>query len=554
MKNITNTLGRVIVVIAAVALLIGVVGVVAAPGISGFMGSVTSTMTDKGDDMLNSIGTPHAQGTPKLETPVVTLSGNTLTITPVANATSYRVYNGNDLLVETAETTVDLATYLPNVGNYSIRVMAMAAGYKDSGNAQVDYIKQLVPGLYETGSNYTVLKKDWNTLISEGIITADGKIVSGKTSSLAGDLMISDEITAIVDNSYKNCTKLTGVIVPDSVTSIGTYAFTGCTILKDITLPNSVTTIASTAFMNCTEIRNISVSSENSKYHSDGNCLIETASKTLVLGCRNSVIPSDGSVTVIGDFAFYQCSYLESVGIVGSGASIELPSCVISISNSAFNGCNSLTSVTIPDSIETIGVNAFASCIKLKDIEISNSVKSIGQSAFKGCTSLVNIVIPDSVTSIGTYAFSGCANLTNITLSNNITSLGQKIFEKCYKLANVTIPNSVKSIGDNAFDNCMALTSITIPDSVTSIGLQVFNSCTYLTSVTIPGSVNAFSNGVFAACTNLSAINFEGTVAQWNTITKPNNWNYNCGEITVTCTGDAEGNGAGTVIVPAYGS
>ena len=40
----------------------------------------------------------------------------------------------------------------------------------------------------------------------------------------------------------------------------------------------------------------------------------------------------------------------------------------------------------------------------------------------------------------------------------------------------------------------------------------------------------------FAYCTNLKIINFEGTKAEWNAISKGDNWNVGCGTITVYCT------------------
>ena len=43
--------------------------------------------------------------------------------------------------------------------------------------------------------------------------------------------------------------------------------------------------------------------SQHSFYHSSGNCVIYTATKTLIAGCNGSVIPDDGSAPVILDLA-----------------------------------------------------------------------------------------------------------------------------------------------------------------------------------------------------------------------------------------------------------
>src|SRR5699024_4859621 len=93
------------------------------------------------------------------------------------------------------------------------------------------------------------------------------------------------------------------------------------------------------AFSGCDSLTSIIVDPQNSVYHSDGNCLIETQSKTLIAGCGTSVIPSDGSVTSIGEGAF---SYCESL------MSITIPDSVTVIGDKAFLSCRSLESVMIP--------------------------------------------------------------------------------------------------------------------------------------------------------------------------------------------------------------
>ncbi len=159
---------------------------------------------------------------------------------------------------------------------------------------------------------------------------------------ISGSVTIPDSVTSIRNGAFSGCSSLTSVVIPDSVTSIGQYAFSGCSSLTSIVIPDSVTSIGYSAFSGCSGLTSITVAEGNTVYHSKGNCLIETESKTLRLGCQNSVIPTDGSVTSIGDLAFSYCSSLTS---------IEIPDSVTSIGNWAFEYCSRLTSITFEGTV-----------------------------------------------------------------------------------------------------------------------------------------------------------------------------------------------------------
>ena len=167
------------------------------------------------------------------------------------------------------------------------------------------------------------------------------------------EIIIPNSVTSIENSSFWCCSELTEIIIPDSVTYIGYYAFWGCSGLTEIIIPNSVTSIKESAFKGCSGLTNIEVTNGNPVYHSDGNCLIETATKTLLLGCKNSIIPTDGSVTSIGLSAFFR---------------------------------SELISITIPDCITHIGDNAFEDCKELKNVTIGNGLTSIGWDAFRNCS------------------------------------------------------------------------------------------------------------------------------------------------------------------------
>ena len=309
------------------------------------------------------------------------------------------------------------------------------------------------------------------------------------------------------------------------VTSIGGYAFSGCSKLTSVTIPNSVTSIGDYAFSGCSELTELSVGKGNTVYHSSGNCIIETKSKTLVAGCKTSVIPTDGSVTRIGYDAFYGCSKLTS---------ITIPDSVTSIGNYAFYGCSKLTSVTIPNSVTSIGDGAFYGCSGLTSVtipDINCFYNKKFSSVFSGYSNL-RVTINDGVTRIGYEAFYGCSGLTSVTIPDSVTSIGNYAFDGCSGLTSVTIPNSVTSIGSSAFSGCTGLTSITIPNSVTSIGSSAFYDCSGLTSITIPDSVTSIGNYAFAGCKKLETIYFNGSEAKWNKISKYSYWDDGAGSET----------------------
>ena len=326
------------------------------------------------------------------------------------------------------------------------------------------------------------------------------------------------------------------------VTNIESEAFACRVNLRSITIPDSVTSMGYDAFGCCSGLISITVDEKNDKYHSKGNCLIETDSKTLILGCKNSVIPTDGSVTSIAHSAFRGCTGLTS---------ITIPDSVVSIGYSTFRGCTGLTSITIPDSVTNIGGSAFDRCTGLTSINGSakmvsivaqqssstsvvvniTSGDSIGYSAFSGCTGLTSVTIPDSVTSIGDYAFSDCTGLTSVTIGSGVTSIGYMAFYNCTGLTSITIPDTVTSIGYSAFYNCIGLTSISGPANIVraiasdakptsfvvnitsgdSICSEAFYNCTGLTSITIPNSVTSIGRYAFSGCTGLTTVNWNAT-------------------------------------------
>jgi hypothetical protein len=126
-------------------------------------------------------------------------------------------------------------------------------------------------------------------------------------------------------------------VIPEGVERIKGYAFSGCSGLSSVFIPSSVTYIEDNAFEK-TGLESIVVDGENDVYDSRNNCnaVIQTSTNTLIVGSKNTIIPSE--VVSIKNAAFRGYTAIETISI---------PDCVISIGWSAFRGCSSLASVYV---------------------------------------------------------------------------------------------------------------------------------------------------------------------------------------------------------------
>lgn len=351
-----------------------------------------------------------------------------------------------------------------------------------------------------------------------------------------------------------------------SVTRIESSAFRKSSELTSITIPNSVTSIGLGIFEECTSLSSIIIEEGNPNYDSRENCnaIIETASNTLLIGCKESTIPN--SVTTIGKDAFNGCTSLTS---------ITIPNSVTTIGESAFFGCSGLSSLAIGNGVTTIGRDAFKDCTNITKVELDNNaivskdydgtpyisdifgeqvkeyvfgehVTRIGENAFSHYN-LTSVTIPASVTNIGYCAFYQCFYLTDIHITDiaawcriqresssngyymnpfqvpyhlylndeeikdlvipdGVEVIGYSAFSGCSALTSVSIPNSVTNIGEDAFAGCVGLTSVTLGNNVASIGHKAFSGCSGLTSITIPASVTNIGYSAFANCIGLTSV------------------------------------------------
>ncbi len=187
-------------------------------------------------------------------------------------------------------------------------------------------------------SRFTVPPSFYEEL--ESLINPKGEITIGEEKIPDRKKLISvtipDVVNKIAPFAFANCDNLIGITIPNSVTEIGMFAFSNCKKLNSIIIPKSVKRIDNSIFFGCTSLNKIEVEKGNKVYHSEGNCIIETKTKKLIVGCSSSIIPDDGRITEIEHGAFSYCDNLSS---------ITIPEGVTKIDYCAFRDCKLLSNI-----------------------------------------------------------------------------------------------------------------------------------------------------------------------------------------------------------------
>ena len=336
------------------------------------------------------------------------------------------------------------------------------------------------------------------------------------------EIAIPEYVSALGENAFYGCSSLKKLQLAENgkLTELAFSTFGECVSLEQVTIPAVIKTVNDAAFLNCKGLKTLVIS--------EG---VEHVGKQAFQGCEGlETLTLPVSLSDIGTYAFSGCSNIKNAKVPawvidtlekGNLENIEIIAGE-RLGNSAFKGCELLTTVIIPDSVIEIGDSAFLGCKNLKEITLPAAITKIGPSVFKNCASLESVVISDKITSIGFAAFKGCASLTEVKIPANVVSIDKQAFSACKLLANIevaaentkyqtidgslyskdgtvlmqyavgksdeafTIPAAVTTVDPCAFENCAALKTLNIPSNVTTIGNAAFNGCANLANVTIP--------------------------------------------------------------------
>lgn len=239
----------------------------------------------------------------------------------------------------------------------------------------------------------------------------------------------------------------THIRVDTTVTHIPSRAFYCHLRVEEIEIPTSVQTIGNSAFFRCPSLKKVKfVESDQKKKKIDQkkNAALDTRRRGANNNNNNKAQQSTSSkLASLGDRCFAECSELEF---------ITLPSKLRTIGEYAFHRCTKLgPSIIVPSTVMRIPQSAFEGCTTLSSVWMNQSangvsgVNRIGCRAFYGCTSLESMILPlKTLRTIDDEAFGNCNILQNILLPplNAVTrnnTMGTNIFQGCTMLEKAVI-------------------------------------------------------------------------------------------------------------------
>ena len=295
-----------------------------------------------------------------------------------------------------------------------------------------------------------------------------------------GKVRLSDNLECIGDFVFSN-TDITSINIPGTVSAVPEDAFSNCHRLTDVDLAEGIVEIGESAFVCCESLREIRFPSTLERI---GDSAFDAA------GLHG--VQFNKGLKQIGSEAFTDMGY----GYAGKGFYAYIPDTVETIGAKAFPNtvdvyfeadtlpagadadwdgsmsqhentwytpttsyfhCSALTDgdssiyFCTPDGLHL--VRAAEGLTTWSGTSLNGEVVAVAAGAFYKHAAIREIVLPDSVREVQIEAARECPALQTLTLGSGTETLGSGAFERCEKLSQVIIPekNTLCTIEDSCF-------------------------------------------------------------------------------------------------------
>lgn len=314
-------------------------------------------------------------------------------------------------------------------------------------------------------------------------------------------------------SSFFATTKLRDCILPKSIKGINRGAFAGSEI-RTITIFGGLVYIGDYAFANCQFLESLTIPStvtyiSNSAFYKSNNIL------NLIVDEGNMTYASvEGGLASKDKTKLYFC-------LPGIGPVFNIPESITMIEPMAFENCSKLTQFTVDATnaiFEALGallldnknnVVAYAPAAS-GSVTIPDGIENICEGAF--CNSKVQeVVLPQSLKNISHNAFS-YSSLSSVSFSPNVENSQLKTIQSCAfwscdKLTKFKLPSTLELIGDSAFSFCSSLEEINIPSKIKVIPEMAFYCCSNIKELNLPAELKGIGEYAFSQCSNISELN-----------------------------------------------
>lgn len=332
-------------------------------------------------------------------------------------------------------------------------------------------------------------------------------------------ILLPSKLETIGDLAFHGCKKLAGITLPTNLTLIGEGAFYGCEAITSINI-RSKAVIGVSAFEACTGLTKVVISSRSTTLTDKTPELKEIPYRAFADCTALKEVSVGSGITTIGGEAFSGCVKLDNLTLPESVQDVykldendevtdEIES--FGIAEDAFADCDSLKTAKYGTSGANynygwkgkIPANAFRGLEFLTTLELPSGIKEIHDTALEGCIGLTDITGPTANSAGNFVSLDGvlCAKV----------KVDSKTIYELYRYPagriadEYVVPDSVVVIGEKAFYQNQNLKYITFQESVTELKANVFAGSQSIAELDFVGDAPVFDENAFSGLGDVTA-------------------------------------------------